>query len=454
MAENNNKGLEKRAMRRINDYLNGNRDDVVLDMAFQLNEKHMEKIVPHLKKEIYEYVKFNHEDFDGKVCMKDSAYKIMENFDTNVFKMRNWKHKPFYLKKTDFDVLQGCVKNMVDVKRYKTDKPIYQFGNTFVFPDNRKHGEKKGEHYKSDMQFYISQNEDMLFGKFVSLKFKPKELASIKNLIAKSENKKDIVYNRYLYDRSLTITHYVFLDGDPNKAMPYMRYDNDLYIHTNVFIGKDKRKRYFGESADCPHFHFQNEDDALLCLRKFRSGKDGKIKYRTGRCNAIDCRHLKEYLHQLDMQFPEYLKEHSDEWDFGMPFLNLKVAGKKIDINVENIFNNYLKLNGGGTKKLYEVSQWLEETASRSEYKQFSYKYKNSTNHSNFTGLIRALDFIDYITTLMKVKMDVNTIKMLSDIEVEIANSIMSAINLNSSTKTMKDGKPKYVIDMDFDEKS
>ena len=121
-----------------------------------------------------------------------------------------------------------------------------------------------------------------------------------------------MVYLPTLYDRTLTISMYVLLEGSSNKSHMFLRYDSSSKTHKNIYVGSDKRQSVYGLEAENPHFHFQNEDDNLLCIKKFRDA-NRHIKWKTGRCNAIDCKHLIKYLLELDSLSQEKLEELSSK---------------------------------------------------------------------------------------------------------------------------------------------
>ena len=288
------------------------------------------------------------------------------------------------------------------------------------------------ETLKNDIKFYISKEEDIIFSKIIRLKYKPSELSLNQKERKAREEKEYALYDNFLYNRSMSISMYVLLNGDPNKAMPFLRYDNDKLPHGNVYVGKDKRRKVFGDVALNPHFHFQNEEDSLCCLLK----KEGRMK--TGRCNAIDCAHLKRYLLQLDRLTQKEVEEQEEKnLSYNMPFLKYKLENKKIIVNADKLFKNFIKdKTEEEIELLKDLCLWLSVS-------------KNNKNYNTglcFDKLIRGIDFLNRIAMLMDCSLNLQQRKLYSQLEIVVADSVMNAICNNNSNYILKDYKPKYTI--------
>ena len=281
------------------DYLYGKREKAFLDLSHNMQEHDFEDIKAILKQELYAYMRM-HGGKTGRVEHYAPFYKMIKEFKAKDFIKREWKYVPYYLPENEYRKIQSSVKYHVKFKRYNYEKPLYDFANTVDFADSKSKYEVTQERVKTDIRFYAERSgnqQQSLYAKVVSLKFKPTQLRLVRDELEAHPDidREAILMDKFLYSRSLSISLYALIDASPNAAMPIMRYDNDVAPHHNVFLGDDKRRLVFGDTASSPHFHFQNEEDSLMCLRKFRS-YEGKMKYRTGRCNAIDCSHLKQYL--------------------------------------------------------------------------------------------------------------------------------------------------------------
>lgn len=277
-----------------------------------------------------------------------------------------------------------------------------------------------------------------LYAKLVNLKFKPTSLKLVRDELEMHPDidREAILLDKFLYKRSLSISMYTLIDANPNAAMPIMRYDNDAAPHHNVFLGEDKRRAIFGDTASSPHFHFQNEEDSLMCLRKFKS-YEGQLKYRTGRCNAIDCIHLKQYLKKLDRLNKTDLQHNLKEKnDYGMPFLQLKIKNaNQLFSDPESLIRDYLSKTDSWYGK--EVIKWFDRA---SELKL----YEEEPNRI-FTNLIKSLDLIEFITSRERTCLDMRGDKIFSDIEVLLANEVMSEMN-----RLIENPLTNYMIDDDY----
>lgn len=354
------------------EYLTGKREAAVSKFGLVLNQSNLNKIRPMLKKSIFSYVRHFRKDFEGSVEIQNCIYDMFKNFNMSDFVERQWQYRPYYISGSKYSLLQTSIKNPIHISNYDYSQPLYKLANNIEYnPKDLKLHKCPLETVKNDLKFYLSQDENILFAKLINLRYKPSNLKMAKkhNHGLSEEEKLFSVYDNYLYNRSLSISMYVLLDGDPNKAMPFVRYDNDPTPHTNVYIGNDKRREVYGDIALNPHFHFQNEDDSLLCLRKYQA-EDGKTKYKTGRCNAIDCKHLKKYLLDLDsLDQKDLERQAKNKMDYNMPFLQYKLTGKKVGVNVDNLFYKFIQdKTDEEVGLLEEISLWLTQSKESKVY--------------------------------------------------------------------------------------
>ena len=443
--------LSGKTKQNAEDYLFGKRDSAVLTLAVDKNIRDINDIIPYLKQDILNYVAYHHPEFEGDIHFQGAVYDLMSKFKAKEFFDRKWKWEPYSVKQEEIDEIQACVKNPIYVNRYIYDRPIYEFPNLTSFSDNKTKQLVSGEKVKSEAQFYISEKEDVLFAKVINLKYKP-----VKFKLSKSQQAGQTIGqvrqqvpldDSGFYRRSLSISMYVLLDGNPNKAMPFMRYDNDFFDHNNVWIGDDKRKHIFGEIAKSPHFHFQNEKDSIFCLRKFKN-QSRQNKYRTGRCNAIDCYHLKEYLLSLDsIGGKGIFIEQSKNGSYGMPFLQMKIDRTSLKLDVAGMVKGYLStLDDRQAKHLSYINVWLNKAKDNTQY------VMGGRGDRIFGDLIKALDFLEFITDTMKSTVYSSDRKVLSDMELMLANEVMNVVNRNNKNiLTTEDEKPKYTVEYDFD---
>ncbi len=408
-------------------YLRGKREKAFLTLSKNLQEYDFEEIKAILKQELYTYMR-QQGGREGRVEHYAPFYKMIKNFNASDFIKREWKYVPYYIRDDEYRKMQSTCKYHVKFKRYNYEKPLYDFANSVTFADSKSKYEINQEQVKTDIRFYAGHHPNQgqsMYAKLVNLKFKPVSLKLLRDEIdAHPDIDKDaILLDKFLYTRSLSISMYALLDANPNAAMPIMRYDNDIVPHHNVFLGDDPRRVVFGDTASAPHFHFQNEEDSLLCLRKFKTN-EGKIKYRTGRCNAIDCPHLKQYLKKLDKlnkgQLQRNLQEHND---FGMPFLVMKARSRNNENlfqDPENLIREYLSTQDLRCGR--DIKKWFDRASEL-------HLYENEPNRI-FTNLIKSLDLLEFVTSKEKVCTDLKEGKVLSDIEVLLANDLVNEMNL------------------------
>ena len=439
------KQLSEEVREATEEYLTGDRNQAIVQMGIALNQPKINKIRPFLKKSIHSYVKHYRKDFEGGIEIETCIYDMFRNFNMTDFIERSWQYRPYYIHAEDYSKIHAALKNPVHVTNYDYSEPLYKLSNNITYdPQKLKRARIV---VKNDVKFYLSQDEKMVFAKFINLKYCPSDLKAVKkhDKDLNEEEREFAVYDNYLYNRSLSISMYVLLDGDPNKAMPYIRYDNDPTDHQNLFIGNDKRMEVFKKKACGPHFHFQTEDDSLLCLRKFK-GEDGKIRYKTGRCNAINCANLKEYLLSLDnMSEKELDAQVAQHLDYGMPFLQYKIANKKIGQSIDHLFYKFIEdKEDEQVNLLDELSIWLTTSKQAKVYNR----------GLCFDRLIRGLDFLDVIHANMQVSKNYEQRKLYSQLEIVVADSVMNAISNNTSKYVLQDQAPKFTIETDLYERT
>ncbi len=402
-------------------YLAGKRLSAIMSLASESGNYDIDFIRTQIKQEIAKYIEDcvgNRGKLKASPKIKGNACRLISNFKNDVFKNRVWRYVPYYLSQKDYDLAQSVIKNPIAIKRYDAFSKLHLFKNQYEFEDSRLKHLSRGDIVKRDVKLYLSQDEDMLFSKTARLKIVPKDLSAIK---VTQTNKTDDVKAKQindwsLYQRSFSIAIHTYLEGNVEKGATIFRYDNDEFVHSNVWLEGDARKSVFGDYAENPHFHFMNEDDALLCL----ANKGSKAsKFLPGRCNAIDCRHLREYLKKLDsLSNAEAEKQLEENKAYGMPFLGMKVHKHKININIENIINNYIEKNA--ITNLSDLQAWVAELGNKPE---------NNAKGKIFSSLIKALECLERITSLIKSEFDYDRIKMFSDLEILIANEIVEKIN-------------------------
>lgn len=402
------------------------------------------KIPPQMAKRVVkESIKASIEDYnsdmgDYNLYLTRGLEDALDEFNLDRFMERSWQYQPIALKDQDYRLLNEVEKYPIFIDSYNYSLPIHTFGNNINFHNEHNFSKKKIIN-NNDIQFYTTKDENMLFAKVTNIKFEPISYVlikeAVKNMPADSRTK--LQYNPTLYNRTFSISLYVLLEGDPNKSHPYLRYDSNPCTHTNTFLGGDKRLEVYGLEADNPHFHFQNEDDALLCIRKYRdSGRH--IRWKTGKCNAIDCKHLVRYLALLDnLEQRELHRQEEQNLSYGMPFLDIKLKGKKIITkSVDKLLDEYPLLD----EKSGQLIDMLRESF------KMLYPVKATQGDKSFKRLITSLRFLQLLHDEQSNTLDEEKLEILSNLEIECASDVVGAISSCSQKIIEKDYKPKFII--------
>lgn len=411
-----------------------------------INDGYVKNII---KKAIYFDILKHHKNADkSKIYFSQMPEEFLESFSSDQFFSKYWKFVPYILKSYEYNKLITSFKNPIFIQGYNYDVPLYAFKNSYDFNGNSSsHKRKDGKVSLNDLRFYMNENDKIMFAKEVKTKYEPISLKIVKEkrrMLGEQADK--VIYDSNAYERTLSISMYVLLDGNPNKAYTYFRYDSSNHSHNNLYIGNDKRKEVFGQIAESPHFHFQNVDDNLLCLKKF-VGNDRYIKYKTGRCNAIDIPHLKKYLQELDKKDIEELNDELHKGlTYEMPFLEYKVKNKRIHLNYNKIIE---KFTSELTEEQLEIfNDILNVFNLRSDASQ------NNRKNNFFDPLIKALDLLQYLHNYILIsENDVNSLErkeILSNIEILFASNIVDGICRNSSKFLEKRYRPLYSIKSDY----
>ena len=303
----------------------------------------------------------------------------------------------------------------------------------------------------NDAQFYVSDDEKMLFAKIVNLNFELSDeeyLNDYKTLYSSKQDQEKLVYLPRIYDRTLSISMYVMLDGDPKKTHSFLRYDSvaeNKPFHKNIYIGEDNRYQIFGDDTASPHIHFQNGDDNIICAKKYEDkGNNADAKWKTGRCNAIDIKHLINYLTILDSTPDAQIREdYAKGLHYNMPFLEAKYNKKILDIkSVNKLVNNY-------KKDKEDNHQFITKLVKNFEL----LNPKQEPSEKSFTGLINALKFVQFVYDERSNTTNLDELQVLSDLEIVCANEVMNCISKSRERIIQKDYKPKYSIKGDYLEK-
>ena len=371
--------------------------------------------------------KYNREAVGSKISAIDLSELDSENFP-NEFLKWSWKRRPFSLTRKDYKTILQSVKESLFIKGENPSSPVYKFVNDYNFKLSKKH---KGEKHFNDCSFFTDASQHIAYGKVVNVQYKPisEKLISIYNKGKSQKERENGIYKPTLYNRSLSITLYVLLDGTYQKSHPVMRYDSSPFNHHNTYYYGDKRRGVYGEVAISPHFHFQNADDDLLCLKK-SINSDKVVRWKTGRCNAIDCPHLIDYLLEIDRKSAEEIDRICKIGDdFNMPFIYFKQRNQYLSVPIKKILKVFMESENKSGNLSGEDREFIAEMMSN-----FNELYSQSelaiepTENKIFTKLIKAINFLQYLYDRRKVTTNVRQLEILSNIEIEIADKVFNEI--------------------------
>lgn len=444
--------IDENVRREVDSFLRTSGKEATIQLVSNLkkqgaNDSHIKQII--MKAVYADIMKHNRNADKGRIYFSQMPDEMIKDFSADQFILKNWKFVPYVLKSNDYSKLISSLKYPLFIKGYNYNAPLYAFKNRYDFNVNAKSRNRKdGKISLNDFQYFIDRNDKIMFVKEVKTKYHP---ISLKIVRARKRNLGDnadkIIYDSNAYERTLSISMYVLLDGNPNKAFPYFRYDSSNHSHNNLYIGNDKRKDIFGQIAESPHFHFQNEEDNLLCIKKF-IGNDRHTKFKTGRCNAIDIPHLKKYLNELDNKSQEELEdEYQKNMTYGMPFLEYKFKNKKLQLSYNKIIEQF---SSTLTEEQLEVFNDILNTFNlKSDYSQ-----TKENNNKFFNPLIKSLDLLQYLhnyITLSENDLDALERKeILSNLEILFANNVVDGICRNSSYFLEKKYKPAFIIEANY----
>ena len=394
------------------------------------------------KEAIRENIALHNPSFDSySLFLHTNLQDLISSFDASDFIERAWQYMPMILHNREYLFLHEQEKYPIFVDKYNYDEPLYKFSNNINFQNETTFKRRKIQN-SNDVQFYTNKDEKMIFAKVTNINFAPISHRLIKQVkkTLNEDDQKRIIYSPELYNRTFSISYYVMLDGDPKRCHSFLRYDSAVEPHKNVFFKGDQREEVYGTVADNPHFHFNNEDDGLLCIKKYRD-KDRHTRWKTGRCNAIDCKHLISYLQSLDNKSTSEIENLFDSGKhYNMPFLKMKLLGRKVELpTIDNLF-----------KKFLSKKEECETTLVNSLNKEFSEKVAKGKTAGCFSKLTTFLELLNFIQEKRSVTSNLAQLEILSNLEVEVASEVVNAISHTHHKILEKDYKPKYVIDGGF----
>lgn len=394
-----------------------------------------------LKNEIRKMLAFENKRFGREeIFLKGSVDRYVENLKVDKFAEKSWvwSKTPFALSKEQYSILMNEKKYPLHMNNYKYDEPLYNFSNNYRYNErsfdkmNGIDSDSKGIIMYTDAKYYIGVH-NIAFAKVVSTQYKPIDSLLVEKKAGSVEKhqQQQLVNDPALFDRTLSVVMYCFLNGSPSKAHPYFRYDSGGKTHHNLFINNTEKQKIFGDVAKVPHFHFQNSDDDLICLKKLR-GEDNKLKYKTGRCNAIDIDHLIDYLSKIENMDPKKITSFDImNNSFDMPFLNIRQENRSMKENLKPIAIEYTRtLNEKDSRFIKNIISAFNQEVKLDKNTYFA-PLKNDLRFLNFLALykkrIAKIVEVDYFK-------DIHRYELISQLEVRCADKITDIFNSNAKS--------------------
>ena len=396
-------------------------------------------VIKCLKKNI---IKSNPSAEKKDISFSHAPDRVLKSIKLNDFVSKRYMSTPYILKDREFSRLMAVKKIRIFLENYNYRASLCQFQNNYRFVFQ----EEKSRHKNSfnDTQFYLSESSNMLFAKTTYMNFDLINSAS-RRIAEQDSCGSEVLFNSEAYKRNMSVSMYVLLEGDPQTAVHFMRYDSSNFSHNNLFLAGDDRLEVYGEIANGAHFHFQNETDGIYCL-KVLPGRDSaqKKKYKTGRCNAIDIEHLKKYLISLESKSDQEIdKLFAMNKNYSMPFLEMMHQKDIPTFDIETIIENFREMHEANVEAVLLVNQ-IYKLIDANVYSDYDY----------FGEYIKTLDVLQFITDTYRMlsnsKFDLKLKAILSKLEISIANYFVNAIcRVDEETFASKNGK-KFKINAPY----
>lgn len=395
-----------------------------------------------LKNEIRKILTFENKRFGREdIFLKGNIDRYVENLKVDKFTEKSWiwSKTPYALSKEQYAVLMNEKKFPLHMNNYKYDEPLYNFSNNYRSNErsfekmNGVDSDSKGVIMYTDAKYYIGAH-NIAFAKVVSTQYKPIDSAIVEKKAGSVEKyqQQQLVNDPALFDRTLSVVMYCFLNGSPSKAHPYFRYDSGGKPHHNLFINNTEKQKIFGDVAKVPHFHFQNSDDDLICLKKLK-GDDNRFKYKTGRCNAIDIDHLIDYLSKIEKMDPKKITSFDImNNSFDMPFLSIRQENRSMNEYLKPIALEYAEtLNDKDSRFIKNIILAFNQEVKLDKNTYFA-PLKNDLRFLNFLALykkrIAKIVEVDYLK-------DIHRYELISQLEVRCADKITDMFNSNAKSE-------------------
>lgn len=381
-----------------------------------------------LLKQIYEkvtyHLQFNYPNlFKIKLSTNLGNLENLEkNFDRTFLTQKKWQQKPFLFVTNVYKQLNNLPKQ--PIKFCETSGLVDDTFSSIEILDKENYG---GKLTLNSTNFFVNNEHQMLFSLITSISFSAINGDEFEGVEKRKIPLKSL-FDETKFSREIDICTYVIPNGNPQNAINILRYDGTGCPHYNQVFLSEKHKQIIGEVAQVPHFHFQNNVENLLYLKKSNKD-DSDLNYSAPGCNAIDCEHLIKYLQQLDATPINMLKTETQS--YGMPFLDAKIKNLPLNINIQATLLNVLSSPNSLSVENINYLTTL--------YNQINkITYDDNTENNYFSKLIESLDVLEKMHKKIDSTQDPKQVAELTLIETECANQIVSAMSNYSQKENPK----------------
>lgn len=208
----------------------------------------------------------------------------------------------------------------------------------------------------------------------------------------------DDLENLIVCDRFDPVDNYTFKGfWDGKKATHINNFDVLKSVKSEEEL--ELMKKYYGDSAPVPHFHFGTKSYAI-------QNRGGQL--------AITLKNLSQYLKDLDLEFTKYQKGEADDfkllqYDIGIPFFQMTTDKMKFDF--DNFFDKMK-----GTLRVLERSVHNENKENIKElYNLLEYFYRREGQNQPLRFISRVVDFVDEMSSDLEPKHQSKIMYILQD---------------------------------------
>lgn len=356
--------------------------------------------------------------------------ELSRKFDRTYLTTKKWQTQPVLFKGNVYNFLNLLPK-----------RPI-KFAEANSAVDYEQHEPIKvqkvhdSSYISNSAKFYYNDEFQFLYSTVTSLTFNPINTTEFYGVDPERIGIETFM-DETKFEKQVDVCTYIVPNGNPEYAVNIMRYDGTGFNHFNQVFYSDEHKEVFGELAEVPHFHFQNNVENLIYTKKEKNNEADRT-YSNAGCNAIDIPHLTNYLKKLDEL--SYSDLQASTSDFGMPFLQAKKLNIPMAINIKKFIYEYGQVLVNSAALSKDGIKYLTELYEKINSISFT---DNKPEPGHFDGLVLSLETLKLINAEREACKDKRLQFEIMALETVCATKIMETIsgkstNLNNPDKSNK----------------